>query len=153
MSGWDLFAAAFVVALAVLAAWYLWILLLEPAARFLIEQARAGLVRRSTFTALDPSLAVARYLAAGGTPEHGMPTLAELQWIYSLAAVDRFGWASNVVDAFERQLPAGKKEDYTVTLDDLGLAPQTPMRAAVALYLETVAQGFPIVGVWRWNRS
>lgn len=153
MSAGDVFSTAFLVALGALLAWLLVERVLRPALVFLLEEGRTVLTQRATVTALESRLAVARYLAAGMSPDEGMPTLAELQWLHRLNAADRFGWASNVIADFERSLPAGKAADYTAVLDDLGLAPQTPMRAPVALYLETVAQGFPIVGTWRWTRS
>lgn len=154
MSGWDLFVSAFVVALAALSAWYLWTLLLAPALRFLLEAGRAWLARSERFTALSPTLAAQRFIAGGCSPEQGMPTLRELQWLLSLTAAQRFGWAQNVVHALEDGLGAGKTAEYTEVLDDLGLTIDTPMlRPPVKLYLETVAQGFPIVGCWRWTRS
>lgn len=154
MSAGEVFGGSFLAALGALLAWVVTLLVIRPGLTRALAAARAGMIRRELFVALSPGLAVDRYVTAGLSPEHGMPTLRELQWLLSLTPAERFGWGTDVIIAFERRLPAGKQAEYGATVDDLGLAPgMVPLRPPVALYLETVARGFPIVGTWEWRKS
>jgi len=153
MSAGEVFSGSFLAALGALLAWVITLLVVRPALEWLVTAARATLVRRETFAPLAPGQAVERYLASGCSIERGMPTLKELQWLLSLTTEARFAWALGVVACVEQQLGVGKPEAYTMALDDLGLMPNAPLRSETHGYLETVAQGFPIVGVWRWSRS
>lgn len=104
---------------------------------------------------LDPVAAVTQYIKGGMTTAIGMPNLYNLQWLLSLSKSARFAWAVAVAAAFAAQLPAppAGTNAFTATLDDVGTAPDTPIRPEAQAYLAEVCQGYPIVGTWNWTRS
>jgi hypothetical protein len=153
MNGLDVFEAAFLVALAVVIVEQVRKHAIDPGLTLLSIAVRRALAMRAGVSPLEPTLAVQRYVSGGLNPERGMPGLAELQWLLSLAPAARFAWATAVLVAFDQALGPAMAADYSLTLDDLGLAPQGPIRAEAHAYLETVSTGFPIVGSWTWSRS
>ena len=79
------------------------------------------------------------------TPAAGMPTLAELLYIFGLAKPAQVAWGVAVAAAFGTSLPFA----FTpVTVGDVG-----QVRPEAATYLNAIGEGYPVVGTTHWTKA
>lgn len=96
-------------------------------------------------TPLDPVVAAKRYIAGGLTPDAGMPVLAELLYIFSLAKPAQVAWAQSAAAAIAGVFATPFE---AVTVGDVGA-----VRPEAATYLNAIGAHYPIVGGTAWLKA
>lgn len=109
------------------------------------ESAPAPAIAAAQITPLDPVTAAKRYIAGGLTPDAGMPVLAELLYIFSLAKPAQVAWGQSVAAAIAGVFTTPFE---AVTVGDVGA-----VRPEAATYLNAIGGHYPIVGGTAWLKA
>ena len=109
-----------------------------------VQSPPAEMTKGEPQTPLDPTTAVVRYIAAGMTPNAGMPTLGELLYLFGLTKPAQVAWGAAVALEFAQRITTPFS---AVQVGDVGA-----VRPEAAAYLEAIGSGYPIIGTTSWAK-